>query len=358
MYRLIPRISKYILSNVDFIRSTANTRYIIHIHKNIFTKYWRLNMTKRHNFYNDHKSQGEKFKIFLAVSLPTLIFNFLVGIEDSDEEVPEVIMMIKRSVLLIQKGEFIKAEQMLHLALRQAQTIQHNDAITYIYDVMANLAFDTGDYHKAENLFISVLQRLMSNGASEDDMRVIHISLKMAKVFEHLKDIKKAEQGYKFCMENLKSQIEKDPENEDAVLLQGMTFDWYARMLLSQSRHAEAFNYFLQAYNICKNINGEEHEQTIVLLNDLGTVSYIQGEYDEAVRYLSAATKIGRNSPDMADLGLIYVNLGNVFLKKGLYAEAKMSCQQGRMIAKNRNDNDSLLKANECLKTVKQLLSS
>lgn len=102
MYRLIPRMSKYILSNVDFIRSIANTRHNIHIHKNIFTKSWRLNMTKRHYFYNDHKSQGEKFKIFLAVSLPTLIFNFLVGIEDSDEEVPEVIMMIKRSVLLIQ----------------------------------------------------------------------------------------------------------------------------------------------------------------------------------------------------------------------------------------------------------------
>lgn len=79
---------------------------------------------------------------------------------------------------------------MLHVALHQAQTIQHYDAVTYIYDVMANLAFDTGKYHKAENLFVSVLQRLMSNGATEDDMRVIHISLKMAKVFEHLNEAK------------------------------------------------------------------------------------------------------------------------------------------------------------------------
>lgn len=359
MYRLIPRIySKYILSNIDFIRSTANARHNIHIHENIYPRSWRLNMTKRHHrFYDDRRSQGKRFEMFLAVSLPTLIFNFLMGIEDSDEEVPEVIMMIKRSVLLIQRGEFAKAEKMLHLALRQAQTIQHYDAITYIYDVMANLAFDTGDYRKAENLFVSVLQRLMSNGASEDDMRVIHISLKMAKVFEHLKEIEKAEQGYKFCIDNLKSHIEKDPENEDAVLLQGMTFDWYAQMLLLQSRHTEAFNYFLQAYNICKKINGEEHEQTIVLLNNLGTISYMQGEYDEAVGYLSAATKIGRNLPDMVDLGSIHVNLGNVFLKKGLYDESKKSCQQGRTIAKNRNDNDSLLKADECLKEVKRLLS-
>lgn len=96
-------------------------------------------------------------------------------------------------------------------------------------------------------------------------------------------------------MENLKSHVEKDPENKDAVSLQGMTFDWYAQMLLSQSRHTEAFNYFLQAYDICKKVNGEEHEQTVVLLNDLGTVSCIRGEYDEAIKYLSVATKIGNN---------------------------------------------------------------
>jgi tetratricopeptide repeat protein 19 len=94
-------------------------------------------------------------------------------------------------------------------------------------------------------------------------------------------------------MENLKQHVEKYPEDKDAILLQGMTFDWYAQMLMSQSRHTEAFYYFLQAYNICKEINGEEYEQTVVLLNDLGTVCYKQEKYDEAVKYLSAAAKIG-----------------------------------------------------------------
>lgn len=94
-------------------------------------------------------------------------------------------------------------------------------------------------------------------------------------------------------MENLQSHVEKDPENVNAILLQGMAFDWYAQMLLSQSRHTEAFKYFLQAYDICKKVNGEEHEQTVILLNDLGTVCYIQGEYDEAIKYLSTAARIG-----------------------------------------------------------------
>ncbi|XP_011692252.1 PREDICTED: tetratricopeptide repeat protein 19 homolog, mitochondrial [Wasmannia auropunctata] len=360
MYRLnsVSHISRCVLSNINFIRSAANTRRNVHVCKYAFVKSPRLAVRmERYRFNDRHKSQERRSRILLAVSLPTLIYNYLFDIEDSDEEVPEVIITIKRSILLLQKGEYDKAEQMLHVALRQAQTIQHYDAVTYIYDVMANLAFDTGKYRKAENLFVSVLQRLMSNGATEDDMRVIHISLKMAKVFEHLNEPKKAEQGYKFCMDNLKSHVEKDPDNEDAVMLQGMTFDWYAQMLLSQSRHTEALNYFLQAYNICKKINGEEHEQTVILLNDLGTIYCMQGEYDEAIKYLSAAARIGENLPDMVDLGSIHVNLGNVYLKKGLYDEAKKSCQQGRKIAKSRDDSDSLLEAVECLKEVKRLMS-
>ncbi|KAL0121749.1 hypothetical protein PUN28_006904 [Cardiocondyla obscurior] len=296
--------------------------------------------------------------MLLAVPLPTLIFNYLLGIEDTDEETPEVIMTIKRSVLLIEKREYDKAEQMLHVALNQAQTIQNYDAITYIYDVMANLAFDTGKYHKAEKLFVSVLERLMSKGAAEDDIRIIHISLKIAKMFAHLHETKKAEQGFKFCMEHLKSHIEKDPDNKDAALLQGMAFDWYGQMLLSQSRYTEAFNLLLQAYDISKKMNGEEHEQTVVLLNDLGTICCMREQYDEAITYLSTAARIGENLPDMPDLGAIHVNLGRAFLKKNLYDEGKKSCQRGRKIAKSRNDNDSLLEADKCLKEVKKLLSS
>jgi len=58
----------------------------------------------------------------------------------------------------------------------------------------------------------------------------------------------------------------------------------------------------------------------------------------------------------MVDLGWIHVNLGNVFLKKDLYDEARKSCLKGKKIAKARDDNDSLLKANECLEEIKKLL--
>lgn len=54
---------------------------------------------------------------------------------------------------------------------------------------------------------------------------------------------------------------------------------------------------------------------------------------------------------------VIHINIGNVFLKKGLYNEAKESCQKGRKISKERNNENALNEANECLKEVKKLLS-
>lgn len=66
---------------------------------------------------------------------------------------------------------------------------------------------------------------------------------------------------------------------------------------------------------------------------------------------------LGKNLPDMVDMAWIHVNLGNVFLKKGLYDEARKSCLKGKKIAKANNDNDSLLQADECLKEIKNLLS-
>lgn len=91
-----------------------------------------------------------------------------------DEETPEdkLINNIKRSILCIQRGEHEKAEQMLHLALRMAQDLQNKDGITFVFDVMANLAMERGEFKKAEKLFVTVMQRLLADGYEQDDIKV------------------------------------------------------------------------------------------------------------------------------------------------------------------------------------------
>lgn len=60
----------------------------------------------------------------------------------------------------------------------------------------------------------------------------------------------------------------------------------------------------------------------------------------------------------MADLGAIHVNLGSTYMKKGLYDEAKKSCEKGLKIAKTRNDEECIVEANECLDAIEKFLSS
>lgn len=91
-----------------------------------------------------------------------------------DDETPEdkLIMNIKWSILYIQRGEYQKAEQMLHLALRMAQDLQNKDGITYVFDIMANLAMEQDEWKKAEKLFVTVMQRLLADGYAQDDIKV------------------------------------------------------------------------------------------------------------------------------------------------------------------------------------------
>ena len=46
------------------------------------------------------------------------------------------------SIYLCQEGEYDKAEHIFHIALKMAQDVQHQDAILYIHDLLANLAYE------------------------------------------------------------------------------------------------------------------------------------------------------------------------------------------------------------------------
>lgn len=62
----------------------------------------------------------------------------------------------------LQGGELNKAEQLLHVALKMAQETKNEQAVTYIFDLLANLAYQREEYPKAQRLFKDVLQRLLS----------------------------------------------------------------------------------------------------------------------------------------------------------------------------------------------------
>lgn len=58
----------------------------------------------------------------------------------------------------------------------------------------------------------------------------------------------------------------------------------------------------------------------------------------------------------MQYLSSIYVNLGNVYLKKSMHNEAKQNCTKALILSGKNNDEEIKIQANYCLDEVNKLL--
>lgn len=166
---------------------------------------------------------------------------------------------------------------------------------------------------------------------------------------------RKAEEGYTFCINKLEKLVPTSVD-EDILLLWAMTLDWYARFLHECNRLDEAFNNYKKAYDMCLQLNGEIHEQTVILLNDLGTISFLRGDNDNAIMYMTKAVETGKHLPNMEDFSSVYVNLGNIYIQKSMYSEASKSCKEGWQNAKRHKNKEGIKEANTCLEELRNIL--
>ncbi|KAK4294335.1 hypothetical protein Pmani_033035 [Petrolisthes manimaculis] len=269
----------------------------------------------------------------------------------------ELVIMIKRGILALKNEELNKAEQLLHVALRTAQESSNEQAVTYIFDLLANLAYKREEYSKAEKLFKDVLRRLLSGGMATDDNAVVEISLKLASVYASMQDYEKAVQGFHFCIGTQEEKIQKHGEknvDEDTLLLWAMSMDWYARFLLNIHKYDLAKQHFIKAYEMSARVNGPEHEQTAVLLNDIGSVCSLQKSYAEAVQYFEKAIEAAKKS-ESEDIGSFYVNLGTVYMQQSLLLEAERCCQEGLLLSKKLRNQEGKEEAQICLAEIKKM---
>ena len=58
---------------------------------------------------------------------------------------------------LFQKENFDKAEQLFHIGLKMATDMQHQNGITYVLDLMANLALDVVSHQILSFTFLKTL---------------------------------------------------------------------------------------------------------------------------------------------------------------------------------------------------------
>lgn len=259
-----------------------------------------------------------------------------------------IIDNIKAAILAHQEGHSNKAEQLLHLALKVAQEQQHTEAVTYIYDIMANIALDRAELEKSERLFKSVVQHLIKSGMDMDDNAVLEISIKLAGTYERLGKLAEAESGYDYCLQHLRKKVKTDMSpTEDTVLLWAMCADAYGRYLSSQKNYLEASGYFSEALDACMQILGASHPQTLVIMNNLGSSYMMAGNYEDAVKHLKAAVEVAR-STGSEDFATYCYNLGMVYLEMAKTTEAVFYCKWAA--SSSPIEGDTHKKATECLK--------
>lgn len=293
------------------------------------------------------------FRKPLNVVLALSILTWLGFTKDDEEKESELIMTLKRAVLCTRREQYEKAEQMLHLALRIAQQQQNEQGVLYCYDLMANLAFDTYELDKAEKLFVNVLQMLLSTGTPQDDLKVIHISLKLARICQLKANIERADLGYRWCLE----QIDKHKnQSEDAKVLYGVINDWYAQYYLDIGNISKAIVHLNEAYKVCNETQGINTEKSMLLLNDLGITSFRAEQYDRAETFLKEAISVGNRLEDKSHLGVVHANLGLIMLQKGVMKEAEKFCKEGWKLGNQHENTESIEQSNYCLDQIKQNL--
>lgn len=278
------------------------------------------------------------------------IFTWL-GFKEKVSAEDELIHTIKHCILFIQKEEFDKAEQLLHVALRQAQQIRHELGITYIYDIMANLALQKEHLDKAKQLFVAVAQRIMAAGAQEDDFRVVHISAKLARVSHLKKEYSTAQLGYEFCLEKLKEAFKEDPSDDNKKLL-ALTEDWYGRLFIDCNRYEDGLKLMIQSLNRVREIPDVEKEHLVTQLNDIGTVCDRLGKTEESIEYFKEAIEMAKHL-DMEDLGTMYVNLGRAYMKKNLLDTARKYCGHAWKLGLTSKNKEIREEAELCFKEIK-----
>ncbi|XP_065550804.1 tetratricopeptide repeat protein 19, mitochondrial isoform X2 [Lathamus discolor] len=212
---------------------------------------------------------------------------------------------------------------------------------------MANVAFMQGQLDNAEKLYKASMSYLLSGDTKEDDNAILEMSLKLASIYAAQKQHKLALAGYEFCILTLEEKIAKQKDLPEDVLpaeekantrlLLGMSLDSYARYLLNINQLPAAQKMYEKALQISKDVQGETHAQTVVLMSDLATVLDAQGHHDEAYSYVKRAAELAKETQHPEE-HMVLNNLAAILMHKKDFLQAKQVYKEALKQAQQKGD--------------------
>lgn len=290
---------------------------------------------------------------------------------ETDKEKKDVMThtdkLISRGVLLMLDLDHAKANDLFHEALKSAQKDENEEKELLILTLLATNYFESEQFDKAEQLFIALMKRLISKNTEVDSPALLELSLKLAAIYSRRPEThKKADIGFKFVIDTLSKKLsdilyrldqlkddQLDDEKKNLLALLGWGYDWYAKHLLTINNFQDAIYYLKRAYEISLHVLGPLHDQTLILLNDIGTTIAMSRSPTEGREYIQRAVD-GAIQSNSKELASFYLNLGLTTVRSQQPKEGRKYCERSlEMALKNTYDVNSKEIVNlskQCLK--------
>lgn len=283
-------------------------------------------------------------------------------------------LLIAKGVSLLCDQDHDKAIELFHKALYKSQEEKNEDQETLVLNLIATSYFESGDLEKAEKLFIDLIKRMIACEIEPTDNAILEFSLKLASIYSKDRSThEKALKGFKFVIESLLFKLKDTLNNFDAheiqelseekkneLALLGWSYDWFARHLLAVNDFNGAASMLQKAVDISSRVLGPLHDQTLTLLNDVGTTLAMNNAPEKGKTFIQKAVE-GAIESQSKEIASFYVNLGLVNLRLKQLSDAKRYCEFAiELASKNRehyNSDEVMRLSRYCLKEVEQLLN-
>lgn len=341
------------------------------------------------NYGEDSKTSADNNSSNIPIMSLLGILGFFRGMNNDDIEeekakltdeqkmkkMKPIELCVAKGVLAMCDQEYSKANELFHQALHIAQNENDDEKETLILNLLASNYFECGDLVSAERLFINLMKRFIAEGAETNHPAILELSLKLASIYS--KDPashEKATKGFKFVINSLLFNLqdvlngpveldiqELSEQQRDELALLGWSYDWFAKHLLSMNDYDGAADMLQRALQISSKVLGPLHDQTLILLNDVGTTLAMNDSPKEGRTFIKKAVE-GAIESQSKELASFYVNLGLVELKLKRLDMAKRYCEYSIELAqKNRdhhNSHEVIELSRSCLNEVHRLLET
>lgn len=186
--------------------------------------------------------------------------------------------------------------------------------------------FLSGDYNEAIDNYLFSLK-------TKNDLALIRSYRNLARSYEYLGEYEKSEY---YCEKSIETALKNKEDNKENLMF---CYSYYANLLYRINQKKQAFQNYMKAYNLCKELYSEKSRELSFRLKDIGKYYLAENDYSQSLKYLQEALIAG--IPDFNDSSFI-VNPSLTQIPADNHLFNILSNKANALYKKSINDNNSI----------------